>query len=155
MKLKKDEIYAKHPLPTDEYSVTITQSYLHPRVNDPLLVLCHTVDTGKYAYQNVLTKFMLWTGLGKARLLKMCDAIGFEWYVEDTYDPLFTTQFEALRSKVNVKQVHNDRKKIIYNEIVEWNVAVGEPEYNVMKPKSVEQFNSSEQKGKPTIPVYK
>lgn len=153
MKLSKDDIHAKHPLPTDDYLFTITQGYLHPKTNDPLLVLCHTVDTGEYAYQHALANFKLWTNRGKARLKKMCDAIEFNWYVDDVLDPLFPVQFETLRSRARVKQVHNDRKKIIYNQIIEWDVAVQDPEYNVTKPKSTDQFDSSEQKGEPNLPI--
>lgn len=153
MKIKKDEIYAKHPLPSGEYLLTVTQGYLHPRYSDPMLVLCHTVDTGDYAYQHVLAKFKLWTGRGQARLKKMCDAIDFNWYVDETLDPLFPIQFETLRTKARVEQVHDKHRKVIYNQIIEWDVAVQDAEYNVMKPKSTDQFDSSEQKGKPDLPL--
>lgn len=153
MKLSKTDIHAKHPVPTNQYYLTITQGYLDPRKEDPVLVLCHTIDTGVFAYQHVLVRFNLTTGSGKARLKKMSDGIEFDWFVQDVYDPLFPEQFVALRTKASVQQSHDSYRKIIYNDIIEWFVADKDPQYNVMKDKDTEIFKSSKRKGKPKLPV--
>jgi hypothetical protein len=153
MEISKNDINVKHPVPTDWYYATITQGYLHPRLEDPVLVLCHTIDTGDYAYQHVLSFFNLELNNGQARLKKMSDGIEFNWFVKDVYDPLFPEQFVALRSHINVVQSHNSKKKTIRNTILEWKVADMEPKYNVMKPRDTSVFKSSENKGRPTLPI--
>ncbi|MFP8488813.1 hypothetical protein ACKGJO_06895 [Gracilimonas sp. Q87] len=83
----------------------------------------------------------------------MCDAIEFNWFVVDVYHKLFPIQFTGLRGEMKVEQVFDDRKKIIYNKIIEWRIVEGDPQYNVMKDKDEKVFEESEQKGKPKLPV--
>jgi len=153
MKINKSNIHSKQVLPSDEYSFTITQAYFHERVDFPLLVLCHTVDTGEFAYQHALAKFNLTIGSGQARLKRFSDNIGFCWFVDETTDPLFTEQFIALRGVMKVEQYMNRQKKTIETKIIEWSPAVGDPEYNVTKDKDTEVFKTSKQKGKPKLPI--
>ena len=152
MKLSKKQIHTKSPLPSGKYQATITQGYFHEKV-DHLLILCHTVDTGDFAYQHALAKFPLMSNVGQARLKKMSDGIEFSWFVDDTEDPLFAEQFIALRAEIDVEQILDNRRKIIYNKIIEWRPAIGKPEWNVMSEKTLEAFKSSKQKGKPNLPI--
>lgn len=153
VRLSKDEIQAKHTLPSDWYGFTITQAYLDEKKEDPVLVLCHTVDTGDYAYQHVLMRFNLMYGSGKSQLKKMCDAIDFNWFVKDVYSKWFPEQFVNLRGRMSVEQVFDERRKIIYNTIKEWKIVEGDRDFNVMKDKDTKVFQSSEQKGKPKLPI--
>lgn len=124
-------------LPDGWFNVTITQSYVkeHNKVN--WLYLCFTVNTGEHAYKHIIRKYPI-NSDGLSLLESNFLEMKFLVYKNPKSD-LFLEQFIGLKSNVHItRYVDGD---VIKNTIIEMKQMVGEPEYDVTRPKTEEHFH--------------
>lgn len=128
-------------LPDGWYNATVTQSYIQERKQTEWLHVCFTVNTGEHAYKHIIKKYPVNSDgleLLESNFLEM----GFLVYKDSSSD-LFINQFKGLKSNIHVTRfVDGD---VIKNTIIEMKKMIGEPEFDVARPKTEDHFHKRNQ----------
>jgi hypothetical protein len=119
----------KKPLKDGWYETTITQVQDDNRHFD----LVFTVDKGPDAWQSVLQKFRK----GSARVEELFQDLLIIPVVEPD-DPLYVQQLLGHRASIKVERVVDGN--FIRNVIVQFDLAIGKPEYDVTKEPTEDKF---------------
>ena len=138
----------KKLIPKSWQTATITQSYIRFIKGSKRLVICFTIDSGEYSYNNILKEYPL-NEWGLTQLSNHFAEIDFNVF-NDTESVLFYKQFHGLRM-----ELHVDRDKIadgIINIILEMRQTTKERDYNVLAPKEEEHYHKNN-KGR-DLPIW-
>lgn len=119
-------------IPSSWLTSTIRQSYL----TDEELVLCFTIDSGEFAWRNIIKKVQL----NKKSLTKLQKdlLLGGFFCILDTDSDLFTEQFLGKRFKIKVDRYVDN--KVIRNIIIEYDIADKPAEHDVTRDKEDDYF---------------
>lgn len=137
--MKYNQVHVKSVIPAGEYEFTITQAYPVEGDKGDRVAFCHTINTGPHAYSHIIDKYPL-KGSGLGRLRRMCQALNHVW-IGDTTDPDFLEQFIGLRGVMTTTLTSDD--STIRPVILDWQVSMRRPEYDVTKEKTEEFFFQS------------
>jgi len=132
-------------LPSGKYEATITQARIEMRNGGEWLVLAYTINTGEYAYRNILKKYPL-----NAKGMEMLeqDMLEIEYYPYTDYesgDDYFIDQFDKrpVNVTVEVARFVSENEGTIKNVIIEQQVSTNPPQYDVTKEKKEDHFHEN------------
>lgn len=123
-------------IPSNWWTSTIRQSYIKKINGFDNLVLCFTIDTGEFAWRNIIKNIPL----KKEPLNKLQKdlLLGGFFCILDTSSELFTEQFIGERFKIKVDRYVDGA--VVKNVIIEYDIADTRPQHDVTRERSDDYF---------------
>jgi hypothetical protein len=124
-------------LPSNWYKFTISQARIENISGFENLILVYTINSGEFAYRNILKKYPI-NKYGLEILSHDMSDLKYTIFTNDIYSNFFLKQFVGMKGKMKVER--SIRKDVVANEIIELRISTSKPEKDVLKESSEDHF---------------